>query len=189
MIFHWILLLLPISVAIAESNDSFWKMKTGLVLTSDTRTEGVQICTSMEDLQMKKLDEPDGDSDNISVLKNDLIELVVTNSAGEEVILYVTEAVYSLFYRMPALRKNPNTFYRPQETEHTDNSSNNQSLMNQTDYLENIVYIKKHNHTEPNEKLPILQSSNYSQVKFHFSTNSGAFYVIHSGNVTNAVDD
>ncbi|KAJ1613600.1 putative signal peptide-containing protein [Cryptosporidium canis] len=187
--FYWVLLLLSISAAIAESNDSFWRMKTSLVLTSDTRTEGVQICTSMEDLQMKKSDEPDGDSDNISVLKNGLIELVVTNSVGEEVTLYVTEAVYSLLYRRPALRKNPNTFYRPQETEHTDNSSNNQSPINQTSYLENIVYIKKHNHTESPEKLPILQSSNYSQVKFHLTTHSGSFYVIHSGNVTNAADD
>ncbi|KAF7459047.1 hypothetical protein HWI79_377 [Cryptosporidium felis] len=96
-----------------NSEDSFWKTKYSLVLTADKRFEGVQLCTSHEEDLKESMHYGDSSDYGLGYMNSTkLIELVVTNSAGEEVTLYVTNAVYNLLYKRVEGRKNPNIFSR-----------------------------------------------------------------------------
>ncbi|OII74094.1 uncharacterized protein cubi_02896 [Cryptosporidium ubiquitum] len=189
LFFYFTLLLFSISNSLGEQNDSFWKMKTSLVLTSDNRLEGVQLCTSIEDELMENAEGSNITSslDDSLSHSNSLIELIITNQEQEEVTLFVTETVYNLIYRKPDLRKNPNTFHRAQIAENTDLDSVKNVSSGGVESSERVIYIKKHHHSHEGagQAVPIIQSLNYSHVEFSISSGSGLFSNSNSKNFTN----
>lgn len=182
LIFCLILLYLILN-SFGERNESFWKIKTNLVLTSDITQEGVQLCTSMEDELMENAegDAVANSSDNTlgKLSSTNLIELVITNQEQEEVTLFVTETVYNLIYRKPDLRKNPNIFHRAQIVENTDKYISS----GQIEPLGRAVFIKKHHHSN-HKTLPII-NFNYSNIQFSISSVPVSVSKSNSNNSTN----
>ncbi|KAK9171480.1 Uncharacterized protein cmbei_7002210 [Cryptosporidium meleagridis] len=189
LLFYFILLLYPISSSLGKESESFWKMKTNLVLTTDVRFEEVQLCTLLEDELMENTEGSDIINENVSALSqnlssNKMIELVVTNSKKEEVTLFVTDAVYNLIYKKTDLRKNPNTFHREKIPETTDKHQGNNA--SQVESTGRIVYIKKYySHESANKSLPIIQAFNYSNIQFSINSSYDSVSALSTFNTTN----
>lgn len=179
MIFYYFLLLLPISAVVGLHEDPFWMVKTGLVLTSDSLTNQIQICTSMEDLlienaeDLKKVSKSADDVQHDPNLNN-LVELVVTNPEGEEVAIHVTSAVYNLIYKRTDPRKNPNTFYRPPKEEHDEECPHGPVP---SSGVKQLKQIKLHEEVEKGNAATMLNfpGSNPLSVNLYITSNSTRF--------------
>ncbi|KAH8582445.1 uncharacterized protein ELE39_001101 [Cryptosporidium sp. chipmunk genotype I] len=167
-------------------------MKASLVLTTDVRFEGAQLCTLMEDELMENAEGGDithkmNNSLGRDLNSNNLIELVVTNSEQEEVTLFVTEAVYNLIYRKPDLRKNPNTFHRAKTTASTDGYQNNITYLGEVESMKKVIYIKKYDSFErAGKNVPVIQAFNYSHIQFSTNSSSGPVSTVNTYNFTNS---
>lgn len=138
------MLLLHVLAVVGECDGSIWITKTGIVLISDTSTNKIQMCTSMEDLLLESSEGLEGVHNGDYGMKpvlhfSDLIELVVTNSEEEEVTIFVTRGVYDLIYASTDPRKNPNTFYRLQGNISKEYCSNNQTSSGESNGSEKTI--------------------------------------------------
>ncbi|XP_667402.1 hypothetical protein [Cryptosporidium hominis TU502] len=190
ILFCFILLFYPISTSLGKESELFWKMKTNLILTTDARFEGAQLCTSLEDELMENAEGSDikyeNDTLNCNLNSNNMIELVVTNSKKEEVTLFVTDAVYNLIYKKKDLRKNPSTFHRKKISESIDEYQNNNASQ-EVESTGRIVYIKKYYSPEgANKHLPVIQKFNYSNIQFSINSSSVSVSAMNTFNFTNS---
>ncbi|EAK90248.1 hypothetical protein [Cryptosporidium parvum Iowa II] len=190
ILFYFILLFYPISTSLGKESELFWKVKTNLILTTDARFEGAQLCTSLEDELMENAEGSDIKYEENNALdynlnSNNMIELVVTNSKEEEVTLFVTDAVYNLIYKKKDLRKNPSIFHRPKFSESTDEYQNN-NVSQEVEPTGRIVYIKKYYSPDgANKHLPVIQKFNYSNIQFSINSSSVSVSAMNTFNFTN----